>query len=77
MIKQAKAPHAKSRALPMLTSTPKGTGAPSGPTMRSLIDWAFLMMTVQMVAPMRSMKLPTMAKSTDTRNPKVCFKMPL
>lgn len=76
-IKQAKAPHASNRALPMVTSIPKETGAVSGPRKRSLTDCAFLTMTVQMAAPIRSIKLPTIAKSTDTRNPKVCFRIPL
>lgn len=69
--------HARYRPLPIVTSTPKDTGDPVCPTVISFTDWAFLMMTVHIVAPMRSMKLPRMAKNVDSKNAKVCLATPL
>ena len=56
---------------------PRGAGSDALPTMNPLIDSAFLMMTVQIVAPMSNMALPIMANAVDTRKARGCFRRPL
>ena len=69
--------HARYTALPIETVMPRGAGSDALPTMNPLIDSAFLMMTVQMVAPMSNIALPIMANAVDTRKASGCFKRPL
>lgn len=72
-----KAAHARYTALPIETVMPRGVGSEALPTMNPLIDSAFFMMTVQIVAPMSNIALPIMVNAVDTRKAKGCFKRPL
>ena len=69
--------HARYSPLPIETVMPRGAGSEALPTMKPLIDSAFLMMTVQIVAPMSNIALPMIANAVDTRKARGCFKRPL
>lgn len=56
---------------------PNGTGAAEGPTTKLFMDSAFLMTTVQMVAPMSSVSDPSTANRVERKKSTVCLSKPL
>lgn len=75
--KQANAAQLRYTPDPTETMMPIGTGLAGDPMRISLSDSDFLMSTVQMLAPMRMKRLPTMAKAVETKNVRLFLRIPL
>lgn len=69
--------HTRNSASPVETVIPKGTGWLADPTTKLLMDSAFLITTVHIVAPMSKANAPITAKTVDSRNSRVCLRKPL
>ena len=69
--------HSRKSASPVETVIPRGTGALADPTTKLLMDSAFFITTVHIVAPMSRASAPITAKTVDSRNSSVCLRKPL
>jgi len=65
------------RPEPTETTIPSGTGLLFGPMTKSLIPSDFLMSTVQMLAPISSIRLPMTDRLVDAKKVTLCFATPL
>lgn len=76
-IRHAVATQARMIPFPIETVIPISTGAEGCPTRKLFMSSAFLTMTVQMITPTRSNRLPRIAKTVEARKPIVCLSRPL